>query len=568
MINSYIIAVLTSLVVALLITPGLALLFMPSTGAAPGRSPLLGAFEAVYNGLAGLAVRGGAYGLMGLAVILIVVGGLVMFMLSPSLVPTFQQSDLRIQWEAEPGTSHAAMMSTIAEVSNGLTALNGVESVSAHVGRAETGDLNVSINSADLWVNLNAGANYDQVVDEIQSVTANYPGLFEPVQTYMPERLGEALLGPAADIVVRVYGVDLADINAKANEIAGLIGVVNGVSEATVEEQILEPQLDVRVNLAAAEEHGILPGDVRRQASTLLSGLHVGSLFEEQKVFDVVVWAKPELRDELGDVNNLLISVPSGDLVPLTELATVEETLTPLKIKRDAVSRYADVAVNISGRSAAAVTADIRQALQGVEFPLEARAEVLSASLAQQAAQQRTLVLVVTALIGIYLLIQAAFGGWRLALGILLTLLMALSGGAIGALLTGSGLSLGVLFGLLAILGIAVRNSLSMIQHMQRLELDGEDFGPELVQRGAKERAGTVFMTALVTVAAILPLILMGNVPGHEILRPMAIVLLFGLITSTLATLLVIPAVYSRFRPVPDPENLALNEEMALSAAD
>ncbi|MEZ4862291.1 MAG: efflux RND transporter permease subunit [Caldilineaceae bacterium] len=569
MVVSYVIAILVSLAVALIITPGLSLLLMPAVAAAPGRSPLVRAFEGIYNGLAGLAVRGGAYGMMGLAVILIVVGALVFYMLTPSLIPSFQQSDLRVRWEAEPGTSHPAMMNTIAEVSDKLTALNSVNQVSAHVGRAETGDLKVGINSAELWVNLSAGANYDQAVNEIRAALEGYPGRFEPMQTYLPQRLREALLGPAADITVRVYGVDLDAINAKAAEIAEQIGVINGVAAAEVQEQVMEPQIDIAVDLAAAEAHGILPGDVRRQATTLLSGLHVGSLFEEQKVFDVVVWAKPELRDDMSDLENLLIDLPDGSQTPLTTLASVNTTPTPIKIQRDAVSRYADVAVTLGGRSAAAVTADIRSALTGIEFPQESRAEVLGATLAQQAAWQRTLILIMTAIIGIYLLIQAAFGGWRLALGVMLTVLMALSGGVIGALLMGGALTLGVLFGLLAILGIAVRNGLVMIQHIQQLEeRGGEAFGPELVQRGARERAGAVFMTALVTAVAVLPLIILGNVPGHEVLRAMAIVLLCGLITSTLASLLVIPAVYVRFHTAPDPEHTALREELALSAAD
>ncbi|MCB0064218.1 MAG: efflux RND transporter permease subunit [Caldilineaceae bacterium] len=568
LVASYAIAILTSMVVALVLTPGLALLFMPTTAAAPGHSPLVRAFERVYGGLAGLAVRGGAYGMMALAAILLVVGVGLYFMLTPSLIPSFQQSDVRVSWEAEPGTSHEAMMTTIAQVGEELRGINGVAAVSAHVGRAETGDLNVSINSADLWVNLADGANRNGIVNEISAVTANYPGVFNPVQTYMPERLNDALLGPESDLTVRIYGVDLEEINAKAAEIAERIGTVNGVASATVADQIMEPQVAVRVDLAAAEQYGILPGDVRRQATTLLSGLHVGSLFEEQKVFDVIVWAKPELRDEMTDLENLLIATPAGEQVALHELATVEVTPSPLKISRDAVSRYADVTVTVAGRSVAAVTTDIRSALLGVEFPLEARAEILAESLAVQAARQQTLVLIVAAIVGIYLLVQAAFGGWRLALGIVLTFLAALSGGLIGALLTGGVLSLGVLFGLLAILGIAVRNSLATISHVQRLELSGEETGPALVQRSVKERSGAIFTTALTTAAAMVPILILGNIPGLELLGTTTVVLLCGLVTTTLSTLLVIPALYARFRTEPDPENLVLSGEPVMGAAD
>ncbi|MEZ4681656.1 MAG: efflux RND transporter permease subunit [Caldilineaceae bacterium] len=567
LITAYLIAILTSLVVALVLTPGLTLLFMPTTAAASGRSPLVRAFEGIYGSLAGRAVRGGAYGMMALGAIFGHWCGHLLYA-PPSLTPTFQQSDVRVSWEAEPGTSHDAMMATIAQLNDELTAINGVENVSAHVGRAETSDLNVAINSADLWINLADGANRDTVVNEISTVTANYPGHFTPQQTYMPAHLTEALQGPTADLTVRVYGVDLEEINAKAAEIAERITSINGVATATVPERVMETQAEVRVDLAAAEQYGILPGDVRRQATTLISGLHVGSLFEEQKVFDVIVWAKPELRNEVTDLETLLITTPSGEQVPMSDLATIEYLPTPLKISRDAVSRYADVNVTSAGRSVAAITTDIRSVLASTEFPPEARAEILSESLALQAARQSTLILVVVALVGIYLLVQAAFGGWWLALGVVLTFLAALSGGLIGALLTGGVLSLGVLFGLLAILGIAVRNSLATISHIQLLELAGEEFGPDLVKQSMTDRAGAIFTTALATAVAVLPFILLGNIPGHELLGTMAIVLLCGLITSTLSTLLIVPALYASFRTEPDPENLVLAGEPVMGAAD
>lgn len=567
LVTAYVTAIMTSLVVAMVITPGLALLFF-STAAIPGPSPLVRGLEKLYHSLAGVAARGGSYAILGLAAVLIIIGAILYFVLPTSLVPTFQQDTLRVHWEAEPGTSHTTMVGIIAEISEAAGGVNGVESVSAHLGRAETGDQHVGINSADFWLNLSSGANYNQVVSEIQSITSGYAGQFETRQTYIPQRLTEALEGPSSDLTVRVYGVDLAEINAKAVEIAEQIGAINGVAAATVDEQTMEPQVAIRVDLAAAESYGILPGDVRRQATTLLSGLHVGSLFEEQKVFDVIVWAIPDLRNELDDIENLLITIPDGRQVPLTELAAVEIMPTPIKIRRDAVSRYADVAVMISGRSTDAVATDIRSSLQNIAFPLESRAEILELSLAQQGARQQLIVLLISVLIGIYLLVQAAFGGWRLAVGMLLAFLVALSGGMIGALLTGATLSLGVYFGLLAILGIAVRNGMATVRHIQQLELNGQPFSAELVQRAIQERSGPVMLTALATVVALLPLIVLGNIPGQEILRPMAIVLLCGLITSTLATLLVVPALYTRFHPVPDPENFVLSEEMALSAAD
>jgi len=568
LVNAYVIAILTSLAVAVLITPGFTLLLMANGGEGSGKSPLMNAFEAIYSGLAGMAVRGGSYAMFGLAIILTIVGLVLFPMLTPSLVPEFQQTDLVIAWNAAPGTSHTAMSRTVAQASEELKALDGVAKVSAHVGRAETGDQIVGINSAQLWVSLNPAANYDQTVAAMREITDGYPGVFRNVETYMPTRTEEALLGPDSDIVVRVYGIDLTTLHDKAVEIAELISVVEGVADAQTHEQIVEPQIDIAIDLAAAEQYGILPGDVRRQATTLLSGLQVGSLFEEQKVFEVVVWSKPELRNDLTDIQQMLIDLPDGNQIPLSEVAAITIVPIPITIHRDAVSRYADVAVMLDGRSAAAVTADIRSSLKSVAFPLEFRAEILGESLVDQASQQRTNMLIIAALIGIYLLIQAAFGGWRLAFGVLLAMLMALSGGVLGAFLLGGTLSLGVIFGLLAIFGLAIRNGLVMINHIQQLERDEDASSPALIQQAAQEQAGIIFTTTLVTAVTLLPLVLLGNMPGHEILRPMAIVTLCGMVTSTLANLLAIPAIYARLRPEPNPDNMLLVNAPTMGGAD
>jgi Cu/Ag efflux pump CusA len=240
--------------------------------------------------------------------------------------------------------------------------------------------------------------------------------------------------------------------------------------------------------------------------------------------------------------------------VRLGEVAEVRIAPTPIIINRDAVSRYVDVNVSVSGRNLGSITADIQARLQSVEFPLEFHAEVLGASAEQQAARQRTLGIVVAAVIGIFLLLQAAYGSWRLASIAILTLPMALAGGVFAALIGGGVLALGSLFGFLTVLGIAVRNGILMTTHLQHLEQhEGEPFGPELVLRGARERLAPILMTALTTGVALLPFVLFGDMAGTEIVRPMAIVILGGLVTATLLDLFILPALYLRFgySPVP-----------------
>ena len=265
-------------------------------------------------------------------------------------------------------------------------------------------------------------------------------------------------------------------------------------------------------------------------------------------MFDVVVWGVPEIRDSLTDIQELLIDTPRGGHVRLGEVADVRIAPTPIVIRRDVVSRFVDVGVTLGGRNPAAVAADIESRLDGVEFPLEYHAEVLGASADQQAARQRMLGVAVAALIGIFLLMQASFASWRLAFAAWVTLPMALAGGVLAALLGGGVLSLGSVFGFLTVLAIAVRNGMVLVDHFQQREQrEGETFGPELVLRGAGERLAPILMTALATGAILLPLAIAGDVAGNEILQPMAVVILGGLVTSTLLNLFVMPALYLRF---------------------
>jgi len=194
------------------------------------------------------------------------------------------------------------------------------------------------------------------------------------------------------------------------------------------------------------------------------------------------------------------------------------------------------------------VASDVEAALQNVPFPLEYHAEVLGDGAAQQAAQQRTLVIAAIALVVIFLLLQAAFGSWRLATATFLTLPMALVGGVVAVLATGGVLTLGALVGFVLVLGIAARNGVMLVSHLQHLERDeGEDFGPGLVMRGARERLAPILLTAVATAFVLVPLVVLGNIPGQEILQPMAVAVLGGLVTATLLNLFVAPALYLRF---------------------
>jgi Cu/Ag efflux pump CusA len=241
--------------------------------------------------------------------------------------------------------------------------------------------------------------------------------------------------------------------------------------------------------------------------------------------------------------------------VRLGDVAKLRVAPNPNVIKREAVSRRIDVEANVRGRALGAVVREVARRLKGVEFPLGYHAEVLGEYAERQAAQRRMLGYGVAAALGIFLLLQAAVGSWRLASLTFVTLPMALVGGVLAAFAGGGIISLGSLVGFLTVFGIAARNGIMLINHYQHLERhEGEPFGPGLILRGARERLSPILMTALATGLAIVPLVVAGNIPGHEIEHPLAVVILGGLVTSTLLNLFIVPALYLRSAPRPGPD--------------
>lgn len=306
--------------------------------------------------------------------------------------------------------------------------------------------------------------------------------------------------------------------------------------------------MQVEVDLAAAQRYGVKPGDVRRQASTLVASEEVGDLFRGGKAYDVHVWSTPETRNSVTSIRELPIDTPRDGQIRLEEVADVRVTPTPNAIERQGQSRRIDVGANVEGRDLGSVVEEVEARLADVEFPREYHAEVLGESTELEAAKKNLLIYGLAAALAILLLLQASFGSLRLAVLLFLTLPMALVGGVLAVWMGEGVLSLGSLVGFLTVFGIAARNGILMIGHFQHLEREeGETFGPELILRGAKERLAPIVMTAAATGLALVPLAVAGSIPGHEIEHPMAIVILGGLLTSTLLNLFVLPSLYLRF---------------------
>jgi Cu/Ag efflux pump CusA len=353
--------------------------------------------------------------------------------------------------------------------------------------------------------------------------------------------------GGKEPIVVRVFGQNLTVLREKAAEIEEIMGSIEGVQDQHTDVSTDVPQLQVEVDLAKAEKYGLKPGDVRRAAATLVAGEEVGDIFRGGKAYDVVVWSTPQTRTSVPDIRSLRIDTPSGGTVRLADVADVSLQPSPNAIDREGDSRRLDVSATFEG-DLGSVVEELENRLEGVNFEQGYHAEVLGEWTERQSAQRTLLATAVIAGAAILLLLQASFSSWRLALLSFLTLPMALVGGVMAAFLGGGVVSLGSLIGFFTVFGIAARNGILLINHFQHLEREeGMSFGRDLVVRGARERLSPILMTSLATGLALVPLVMFGERPGQEIEHPLAIVILGGLVTSTLLNLFVMPSLYLRF---------------------
>ena len=548
---SYALALVASLLVSMILAPLLATLLLRGRAPMRGDSPV---GRRLSSGYAGVLPRVLARPTVLVAGFLVVaLAGLAATpLLTTDMRPGLKAPTLLVEWKAAPGTSRTEMARITDRVAEELRGLPGVRDVGAHIGRAVTSDQVSNVDSGELWATLRDGADYQDTVDAVESVVTGYPGMAAEVLTYGDERLRARGIGTpdAKEVVARVYGQESEVLVDKAAEVRAALSKVDGVKGATVGEIPQEAQLQVEVDLGVAQRYGLTPGEIRRTAATLVAGIEVGSLFEEQKVFQVIVTGVPSIRHDLSVVENLLIAAPDGRTVRLADVADVSLVSDPTSIPHSSVSRYVDVVAQVDGRSVGDVAADAERVVAAISFPLDHHGEVIGDHEARSAERFRLGAFAVTALVLILLLMQAQLGSWRLAVLAFLGLPLALSGAVLAVALTGGVLTIGALFGLVLVAGVYSRNVLGLFACFARLAR-GTGRRPDAaeVSKGASERFLPTVATTVAVAAMMTPLVVLGDRPGLEILGPMAVTVLGGLVTTTFLSLLLLPLAYLRFAP-------------------
>ncbi|MEX8520773.1 MAG: efflux RND transporter permease subunit [Leptothrix sp. (in: b-proteobacteria)] len=543
---SYGLAVLASMGVALTVTPVLCLLLLRNSPLASREPPLMRWLKGLYQPMLAAIIKHPRPVFATTAVILLT-GVAIVPLLGESLFPEFKERDFLTHWITKPGTAVAEQRRMVLQASRELRAIPGVRNFGSHIGQALLADEINGVNFAENWVSIDPKVDYEETLAAIGNVVKGYPGMFHNVETYLNETIDEVITGSKDTFEVRIYGPDLKGLRDKAGEVEHVLKEIKGIEELHIQLQSEVPEIQVQVRLDDAQRHGVKPGDVRRASGTMMAGEEVGDMFRNGKAYDVNVWSVPAARRDLTSMQLLPIDTPTGP-VPLRDLADVRIAPAQSVIYRENDSRRIDIGGNVRGGDLKSIMEQVHERVANVKLPLGFHVQIIGEFAEREAAQRQLLLFAIAAATGVFVILLGSFGNLRVAILGFLTLPSALVGGVLGAYFTGSVISLGSLVGFLTVFGIAARNGILLINHYQHLEREeGEVFGPGLVLRGALERLSPILMTALATGLALVPLVAAGAITGHEIEHPMAIIILSGLVTSTLLNLFVVPSIYLRF---------------------
>jgi CzcA family heavy metal efflux pump len=544
---SYVLAIAASLLVALTVTPALCLMLLPHQKLRAREPGLIRVLKARYRAVLPHILERPRVAISIIAVGLLAAGTGYLTAKSQFL-PNFRETDFLMHFVEKPGASVEAMDRITILASKELRAIPGVRNFGAHIGRAEAGDEVYGPNFTELWISLDEKADYEASVKKIQTAIDGYPGLTRDLLTYLRERIKEVLTGAGATIVVRIYGPDLVQLRQTAAQVQAAIADVPGVADLKIEQQTQVPQIQIVPRPEALGAYGLTAGEVRRAAAVLIAGAKVGEVFRNQISVDVAVWGEPQVRGDLHAIRNLLISTAQGAQVRLSDVADVRIVPAANEIRRENGSRRIDVTMNIKGDNLGHVARAVEQRVTQLKFERGYHPEFLGEYAALQESQRRLLFLSVGSIAIVLLLVWLEFRSLRITALVGVSLPFALLGGVAAVLLSGGTMSLGSLVGFITVLGISARNGIMLLSHYKHLEEEeGEPFGPNLILRGAEERLTPILMTASCAALALLPLVVRGDAPGHEIEHPMALVILGGLVSSTLLNLLLMPTLYAWF---------------------
>jgi len=472
--------------------------------------------------------------------------GALMIQLPRSFLPPFNEGTLTINMLFNPGISLAESHRVGLIAERLILEVPEVERVGRRTGRAELDEHAEGVHSSEIEVALKAGRSKDAVIADIRSRLAVLPvatNIGQPIS----HRLDHLSSGVRAALAVKVYGADLGELRRLAAQVEGTLSQIPGVVDLQVEPQVEVPQVSIEIDRSAAARYGVTPYELAENLEVALAGHGVSQILQGQRTFDLVVWFTPEARNRLEAIQSTLINTPSGQRIPLGQLASVRRDTGPNTINRENVSRRIVVQANVEGTDLNSVVTQLQERMRPIQanWPSGYYVEYGGQFQAQQSAMARILLLGSFTVVAIFLLLHIALRSYRMALQVMVNLPMALVGGVLVLYLTGGILSVASMVGFITLFGIATRNGIMMLSHYVHLmREEGVPFGKEMIVRGTQERVSPVLMTALAAAFGLLPLAISQGEPGKELLQPIAVVILGGLVFSTLLSQVVMPALF------------------------
>ncbi len=603
---AYVVTLLASLLVSLTVTPVLASYLLPGASFLSHDDPLL------VRWLKRLDARVLRFTLQHSTAVLAVVALLViasiasLFGMGGEFLPPFNEGTLTIGMETPPSTSlqESDRIGTLVERT--LLEIPEVTHVSRRTGRAELDEHAENVNVSEIDVGLlesarlkpglfhsvlrgipglhglgveHVGRDREIVLAEIRDRLSEMPGVLCNIGQPISHRLDHIMSGIRSQIAVKLFGPDLAELRSQAVEIRDLMAAVPGVVDLRVEPQVEIPQVKVEVLRSEAIRYGLSPGDVAHALETAFQGSTVSQILDGQRRFDLVVWFDEQSRNDLSAIRSTMISTPDGSPVALGTVAKVEATTGPNTINRENVMRRIVVQANVADRDLAGVVTEIQSSVGKLALPEGYFVEYGGQFEAQQEANLRLLVLSALSIVGIFLLLCKGLESWRAALQVMVNIPLAAIGAVVALLVTNlpswealqsapwwlwpqvwvqaTTLSVAHWVGFITLVGIVCRNGIMMISHyLHLMKHEGAQFNQEMIIRGSLERLTPVLMTALTAIIGLVPLAMGAGQTGKEILHPLAIVVIGGLISSTLLDQLVTPALFYRFGHKAQPERL------------
>ncbi len=480
------------------------------------------------------------------SLVMVVAAGIGIALAGRSFLPEFNEGSLTVNVTTLPGTSLEDSDRAASEVEAALLSQPEVLTTARRTGRAPGDPHAQEVFASEIEATLaEDGRDREELVSALRGAVGAVPGVQAIFGQPIGHRIDHILSGARANIAIKVFAPDSDTLQTITTQVESAVSNIPGAVDVQKDTQSRVPYLRVRLRRADLANYGLAVEDVTGAIQAAIAGAEVGQLVERPVITDVVVRYDPAQYNDAGQMENMLLAAPDGQLLPLAAVADVVRDQGPNAITRESVERMQLVMANVSGRDLGAVVADVETALEGIPLPQGSHIELGGQFESAASATRTLLALGLIVLVGMFLLLRQAFRSSNDAALVMINLPLALVGGVVGLWLTGGVLSVATIVGFITLFGIATRNGVMMVTHIKHLQaVEGVCDLAEAVRRGAGERLVPILMTAISAGLALVPLAIAMGAPGSEIQAPMAIVILCGLTSSTVLNMLVLPAIY------------------------